>query len=99
MHTPVFEILMLVCFGASWPFSIAKALRTRFVRGKSVIFLGLVIVGYASGIANKVLNPDAQGHVHSVMWLYLLNLAMVAFDLSLYLRYRHNPERQPASAP
>ena len=31
----IFEVMMLVCFGVSWPISIAKSLRTRFVRGKS----------------------------------------------------------------
>ena len=94
MHTYLFEALMLACYGASWPFSIAKALRTRFVRGKSPVFLALVIVGYASGVLHKVLNPDpATGHVHAVVWLYLVNLAMVAADLALYLRFRRNPER------
>ena len=95
MHSYIFEALMLVCFGVSWPVSIAKALRTRFVRGKSWVFMSLVIIGYASGVLHKVLNPDsATGHVSPVVWLYLLNLVMVMVDLLLYVRYRNNPERQ-----
>jgi len=94
MHTTLFESLMLVCFGVSWPVSIAKALRTRFVRGKSPVFLAIVIAGYACGVTHKILNPDAAtGRVQPVIWLYALNLAMVAVDLALYLRFRHNPER------
>lgn len=88
---------MLVCFGASWPFSIAKTLRTRFVRGKSAIFLLLIVVGYACGIVAKCLNPDPlTGRVQLVVWLYALNLAMVAFDLFLYGRFRNNRERESA---
>lgn len=88
---------MLICFGASWPFSIAKTLRTRFVRGKSAIFLSLIVVGYASGIVAKCLDPDPRtGRVHPVVWLYALNLSMVAFDLLLYGRFRNNRERESA---
>ena len=98
MEKYFFEAAMLICFGVSWPVSIAKSLRTRFVRGKSPIFMVLVLIGYACGVTHKVLNPNpATGHAHPVVWLYALNLAMVAVDLSLYLKYRHNPE-QPAPA-
>jgi hypothetical protein len=94
MEKYFFEAAMLVCFGASWPVSIAKALRTKFVRGKSPVFMVLVMVGYLSGMAHKVLNPDpATGHVHPVIWLYAFNLVMVAVDFSLYLRFRENPEK------
>jgi len=94
MHTYTFEALMLICFGVSWPVSIAKALRTRFVRGKSWVFMALVIVGYASGMLHKLLNPDAAtGRVSPVIWLYLLNLVMVTVDLLLYIRFRKNKEQ------
>lgn len=93
MHTYFFEALMLVCFGVSWPVSIAKALRTRFVRGKSWVFMTLVIIGYISGVLHKCLNPEpSTGHVSLVVWLYIFNLAMVAVDLLLYVLYRNNHE-------
>ena len=87
----LFESLMLLCFGASWPFSIAKALRTRQVRGKSLIFMGLIWVGYAAGITHKCLNPppsDAPGLAAHVVWLYAFNLLLVTLDLGLYLKYK-----------
>ena len=34
----VFEVIMLVCFGLSWPFNIAKSLRSRTAKGKSLWF-------------------------------------------------------------
>ncbi len=79
MH--IFEIIMLLCFGAAWPVSIAKSLKTRSNGGKSLIFLLVIIVGYAAGIANKLLyKPDF------VVWLYALNVTMVAIDAGLWIR-------------
>ena len=46
----IFEILMLLCFGSSWPFAVAKTLRTKVVVGKSPVFLVLIFIGYLSGI-------------------------------------------------
>lgn len=80
----IFEIVMLVCFGTSWPMSIAKALRTHVVKGKSPIFMGLVFVGYLSGILHKGLNAPGD----PVIWLYVFNATMVAIDWCLYMKYR-----------
>jgi len=79
MH--IFEIIMLLCFGAAWPVSIAKSLKTRSNGGKSLIFLLVIIVGYAAGITNKLLyKPDC------VVWLYSLYVTMVAIDDGLWIR-------------
>ncbi len=78
----IFEILMLVCFGLSWPISIAKAIRIKRVEGKSPLFMAIICVGYLSGILHKLLfSPDW------IIALYVLNLVMVATDLYLYYRY------------
>ena len=79
----VFEIAMLVCFGAAWPVSIYKSLSTRAVAGKSLVFLIIVLVGYAAGILHKLLF-----HYDAVIFLYLLNAVMVSLDIVLYLRNR-----------
>jgi len=87
MH--IFEIIMLLCFGAAWPLSIAKSYRTRSNGGKSLLFLLVIIVGYAAGITNKLLyKPDF------VVWLYALNVTMVAIDAGLWIR---NRRLQPAT--
>lgn len=78
----IFEVLMLVCFGLSWPISIAKALRTKKVSGKSPLFMSIVIAGYASGIMHKIFYSFDW-----VIWLYGLNMVLVAIDMSLYFRY------------
>ncbi len=77
----IFEILMLLCFGAAWPFSIAKSLKTRDTAGKSPIFLGVLFAGYIFGILYKFsANPDI------VLALYILNFIMVGTELLLYVR-------------
>ncbi len=77
----VFEILMLICFGAAWPVSIMKSLKSKSIDGKSVIFLYVVASGYVFGIIHKlVFNFDI------VLILYGINLLMVLTDLGLYYR-------------
>ena len=83
MHLSVFEALMLICFGISWPFSIWKSWKTREVGSKSLIFLLLVLVGYIAGIIHKVLFS-----LDIVLAVYILNAMMVTADLLLYLRNR-----------
>lgn len=78
----IFEVIMLVCFGLSWPVSIAKALRTHKVEGKSPIFMAFVCIGYLSGIIHKALFD-----LDWVVGLYALNMAMVLVDMALYFRY------------
>lgn len=82
-HLSIFEAGMLVCFGASWPFSVLKTYRTKNVKSKSRLFLLLVITGYICGIINKVL-----GSMDIVFWLYVFNLALVSADFWLVLLYR-----------
>ncbi len=77
----VFEIIMLLCFGAAWPFSIYRSYKSRTTRGKSIVFLVILLAGYVAGIINKLLNtPDA------VIVFYCINLVMVCIDTSLYVR-------------
>ena len=78
----IFEAGMLLCFGISWPISIAKAIRTRTVVGKSPLFMTILCCGYASGIAHKWLYSRDP-----VIVLYALNLLFVATDLALYYKY------------
>jgi hypothetical protein len=77
-----FEALMLVCFGLSWPISIAKSVRTKVVSGKSPLFMVIVCIGYLSGIVHKALYAFDW-----IIFLYILNMTMVAVDLMLYFRY------------
>ena len=77
----IFEVIMLLCFGAAWPFSIYKSYKSRHTGGKSLIFLYIVVIGYAAGIAHKIL------HSHDVViYLYIFNCVMVLTDILVYYR-------------
>ena len=77
----IYEVVMLVCFGAAWPTSIMKSLKSKSVEGKSVLFLYVISTGYIFGIINKLVY-----HRDIVVFLYALNLLMVLTDLFLYYR-------------
>jgi hypothetical protein len=87
-----FEIVMLVCFGAAWPVSIYKSLKTRQVAGKSLPFLVIILVGYMAGILHKILF-----RFDLVIYLYALNALMVSIDILVYLRNRLRYSRDSLS--
>ena len=76
-------MVMLLCFGVAWPFSIHKSLISHSVKGKSLAFLLIVWFGYVTGILHKIFYyPDV------VVVFYIINLTMVSVDALLYLRNR-----------
>ncbi len=79
----IFEALMLICFGAAWPLSIFKLYTTKQAGGKSRPFLVVIMTGYACGILYKI-----YGRFDAVIYLYALNLVMVAVDLALSWKYQ-----------
>lgn len=79
----LFEIIMLICFGAAWPASIYRSWVSRATAGKSLLFLIIIDIGYIAGIIHKLRNdPDP------VIYLYIVNGIMVFADIMLYVRNR-----------
>lgn len=72
---------MLICFGLAWPANIYKSIKSRSTKGKSALFLMVVILGYIFGIIHKIIYSR-----DIVMILYFINLLMVLADLILYYR-------------
>ena len=89
MKFSIWEVIMLVCFGFSWPFAILKTVRVKNPAGKSYLFMGLIIVGYIAGCIHKILY-----HWDFVFWLYLLNTLLVATDFVLCLYYMQRLKKQ-----
>ncbi len=83
----IFEAGMLICFGASWPFAVMKTYKTKSVKGKSRLFLLLIMTGYIFGMINKIINT-----VDIVFWLYVINLLLVSTDFVFCLMYRKREE-------
>ena len=90
----VFESIMLICFGLSWPISVYKSVKSKSTKGKSVIFTFAIIIGYIAGIISKMLG----GNYNYVFALYLINLAFVSVDLALYFVNRKREHVQPKNA-
>ena len=86
--TEWFEFGMLFAFGFSWPFAIARTWRAKRVDGKSPWFMAVVLVGYACGIAARLV--DGKPANDWLAWVYLLDMALVSTDLALYFRFRKN---------
>ena len=81
------EIIMLLCFGISWPFNAVKSYKARTAKGKSPTFLILIIIGYIAGIASKFVNPHFDfAEKGYVIFFYVLNFVMVSVDLGIYFR-------------
>lgn len=79
----IFEILMLVSFGLSWPLNVVKSYKARTTEGKSLGFLILIFAGYICGIVSKLILPHFKWYV---MFFYVLNAVMVGLDILMYYR-------------
>lgn len=94
----LFEIIMIVSFGASWPMNVYKSYKARTTKGKSLGFLCLIFFGYIAGIVSKLINESYMASISSkwyVLFFYVLNLVMVGADLCLYVRnYKLDKENE-----
>ncbi len=80
----IFEALMVVCFGLSWPLSVYRSWKSRTAKGKSLFFEVFILLGYICGITSKLVS----GKITYVFLFYVLNILMVAADLLMYFRNR-----------
>jgi len=80
----LFEAVMLVCFGFSWPLNVIKAFKARTAKGTSLAFIILIITGYVAGISAKFINHQ----FNYVLAVYFLNLVIVMSNVVVYIRNR-----------
>ena len=85
----ILEIIMVLSFGASWPFNVMKSYKARTTKGKSLLFLLLIFFGYIAGICSKLTNEAYMTAFASkwyVLVFYCINFVMVGADLVIYVR-------------
>ena len=86
----LFEALTIFCFGLSWPISIRKSYVSRTAKGKSLFFEVFLLVGYAFGIARKIIQLAVMGSSGFIFFLsfffYVLNFIEISVDVGLYFR-------------
>lgn len=92
----IMEMMMVVCFGISWPLNIIKAWRSRSAKGISLPFYLLIWIGYVFAFAGKFTLIAANAPhpwyetVHwYVMFFYVLNILMVTIGIGIYFRNKH----------
>ena len=84
MLAEIFETLMILCFGISWPLSIVRSYRSRSTKGKSLLFMCFIAFGYVCGIISKCMT-----HTYNLaFWFYFPNVIMVCTDIGLFFRNR-----------
>ena len=76
----IFESIMLICFGISWPISVYKSIVSKSTGGKSVIFIIAILIGYIFGILGKIVGNN----ISYVLIIYIFNFVVVSIDLILY---------------
>lgn len=83
----IFEVLMVVCFGISWPLNIVKAWRARTRKGSSVLFYSFILVGYLFGLGSKYIKLCNGVDTPAYVWFfYILNAVMVSIGILIYFR-------------
>lgn len=78
----VFETIMLLCFGLSWPINVIKAYKARTAAATSLPFILLIFIGYIAGITAKIVTHQ----FNYVFLVYLINLAIVVLNVAVYFR-------------
>lgn len=78
----IFEVGMMLCFAAAWPFNIAREWKARTAIGSSPWFMVVIEVGYILGMINKVVNDD----VNYVFAFYVLDFILVLIGLAIFVR-------------
>lgn len=89
-----FESLMLICFGISWPISVYKSIKSKSTKGKSVVFLFAILIGYIAGISGKIIGMCETGEFAYAIIFYIINFIVVSTDTVIYFINRKNEKKQ-----
>ena len=100
------EAITIFCFGLSWPLSIRKSLVSRTAKGKSLFFEVFLLIGYAVGIAKKIIETvnGVEGETIKIVifflsfFFYVLNFIEISIDVGLYFRNKKLDEAADRAA-
>ena len=82
MVAEIFEALMIISFGVSWPINVIKGYRSRTAKGKSILFNYLILFGYFCGVTSKIISHS----FNLAFYFYFPNIIMVITDIIIYYR-------------
>ena len=85
MTAKILEATMLILFGISWPFNLMKSIKSKSTKGKSLLFLVLIDLGYIAGITSKFFSTTFMWNTDWwVFAIYVINFLFVTADLIMY---------------
>ena len=86
MINEICSAIMLICFGASWPFNIIKLWKARSTKSVSLPFYLLIWSGYLTGLIGRICAGKVLGAQNWAFWVYVLDLQMLTVALVVYFR-------------
>ena len=89
----LFDMVMLICFGLSWPAAIIKTVKSKTVKGASILMYVFVFIGYVSGVFFKIFY-----RFDLVIIAYLINTLMVGIQIVLYFYYGFKEKKMSTKA-
>ena len=99
MVAKVLEAIMIILFGISWPFNLAKSIRSKTTKGKSLLFLILIDVGYIAGLTSKFFSETFEWATDWwIFVVYAINFTLVSADLFVYFINRTREKRAESIA-
>jgi len=88
--TELFETIMLICFGCSWPLSVIKNFKSGTAKSMSLPFILLILLGYVAGISAKFIS----GQKNFVLVVYFMNLLFVLMNLFIFFMNSHKDKQR-----
>ncbi len=89
----IMEMLMVICFGISWPLNIIKAWKARTAKGTSLLFYFFIWIGYVFALIGKFVLIGSKAPApwyETVKWyvltFYIINVVMVSAGILIYFR-------------
>lgn len=91
MEISIFELFFFVFLACAWPVSIIRMIKNRSTKGKSLLFSGIIILGYIFGITHKFLFD-----LNIIIYIYFLNIALILADtfVFLFIKNKYGKERE-----
>ena len=86
----ILEVVMLICFGLSWPVAAFKSFKSHSSKSTNVPFIMLILFGYMAGVTAKFIS----GNVGYVLIAYLINILSVIANLVVFFINKTRERKQ-----
>ncbi len=89
MGISIFELFFFIFLACAWPVSMARMIRNRSTKGKSLLFSCAILLGYIFGIAHKFIYD-----LDIIVGIYFLNMMLCLADAVIFLFIKNKYEKE-----